>query len=35
MPQTGRYADLKVGERILFSFDPDRAVCFPAGVSHG
>jgi len=35
LPQTGRYADLKVGERILFSFDPDRAVCFPAGVSHG
>ncbi len=35
LPQTGRYADLKVGERIHFSFDPERAACFPAGGSHG
>jgi len=28
LPQTGRLADLKVGERIHFSFDPRRAVCF-------
>ena len=30
LPQTGRYADLRVGERIYFGFDPERAVCFPA-----
>jgi spermidine/putrescine transport system ATP-binding protein len=29
LPQTGRYADLRVGESIVFSFDPQRAVCFP------
>jgi len=34
LPQTGRYADLKVGERIYFSFDPERAVCFAAPVAH-
>jgi spermidine/putrescine transport system ATP-binding protein len=28
LPQTGRFADLKVGERVYFSFDPHRAVCF-------
>lgn len=28
LPQTGRLADLKVGERVHFSFDPGRAVCF-------
>ena len=28
LPQTGRFADLKVGERIHFSFDPERAACF-------
>jgi spermidine/putrescine transport system ATP-binding protein len=28
LPQTGRFADLKVGERIYFSFDPQRAICF-------
>jgi len=32
LPQTGRLADLKVGERIFFSFDPQRAICF---ASHG
>jgi len=34
LPQTGRYADLRVGERIVFSFDPTRAVCFPAPAAH-
>ncbi|MFM7626526.1 MAG: ABC transporter ATP-binding protein [Gammaproteobacteria bacterium] len=28
LPQTGRYADLKVDERVLFTFAPERAVCF-------
>ncbi len=35
LPQTGQYADLKVGERIHFGFDPERATCFPAGDRHG
>jgi spermidine/putrescine transport system ATP-binding protein len=36
LPQTGRFADLKVGERIYFSFDPRRAICFPShGGPHG
>jgi spermidine/putrescine transport system ATP-binding protein len=30
LPQTGRFADLKVGERVFFSFDPERAICFAA-----
>ena len=30
LPQTGRFADLKVGERVFFSFDPRRAICFGA-----
>ena len=30
LPQTGQFADLRRGERINFSFAPDRAVCFPA-----
>ncbi len=30
LPQTGRFSDLKPAERIWFSFDPARAVCFPA-----
>ena len=34
LPQTGRYADLKVDERVVFSFAPDRAVCFATG-GHG
>ena len=34
LPQTGRYADLKVAEHVVFSFDPQRAVCFPAATSH-
>ena len=34
LPQTGRFADLAVGETIAFGFDAQRAVCFRAG-SHG
>jgi spermidine/putrescine transport system ATP-binding protein len=34
LPQTGRYADLKVGEHICFSFDPERAACFAAPPAH-
>jgi spermidine/putrescine transport system ATP-binding protein len=30
LPQTGAFADLKPGQRICFSFDPQRAICFPA-----
>ncbi|MFS2036908.1 ABC transporter ATP-binding protein [Polaromonas sp. CT11-55] len=28
LPQTGRFADLRIGETIAFSFDPEQAVCF-------
>jgi spermidine/putrescine transport system ATP-binding protein len=35
LPQTGRFADLKVGETVMFSFAPERAVCFAAGTRHG
>jgi spermidine/putrescine transport system ATP-binding protein len=28
LPQTGRFADLQVGERVFFAFDPHRAICF-------
>ncbi len=28
LPQTGRYADLRVGEIIAFGFDPQRAISF-------
>jgi spermidine/putrescine transport system ATP-binding protein len=35
LPQTGAYSDLQVGARIGFSFDPERALCFPAGAPHG
>jgi spermidine/putrescine transport system ATP-binding protein len=34
LPQTGRYADLRVGEPVVFSFDPQRAVCFAAATVH-
>jgi spermidine/putrescine transport system ATP-binding protein len=34
LPQTGRYADLRVGEHVVFTFDPDRAACFAAPTSH-
>jgi spermidine/putrescine transport system ATP-binding protein len=30
LPQTGRFSDLKPQEKVQFSFDPERAVCFPA-----
>jgi spermidine/putrescine transport system ATP-binding protein len=30
LPQTGQFSDLKPQEQVLFSFDPERAVCFPA-----
>jgi spermidine/putrescine transport system ATP-binding protein len=30
LPQTGRFSDLRPEEQVLFSFDPQRAVCFPA-----
>ncbi len=33
LPQTGRFADLKVGERVLFSFDAARAIAFAAGAA--
>jgi len=32
LPQTGRLADLRVGETVAFGFDPQRAVCFEAAV---
>jgi spermidine/putrescine transport system ATP-binding protein len=28
LPQTGRFADLRAGETVAFSFDPQHAVCF-------
>ena len=31
LPQTGRFADLRVGETVHFGFDPQLAVCFKAG----
>ena len=34
LPQTGAYADLHAGARICFSFDPQRAICFPAPAAH-
>ena len=30
LPQTGEFADLRVGEAVHFGFDPQRAVCFAA-----
>jgi spermidine/putrescine transport system ATP-binding protein len=30
LPQTGQFADLRPREKVVFSFDPARAVCFPA-----
>jgi spermidine/putrescine transport system ATP-binding protein len=30
LPQTGQFSDLKPQERVAFSFDPSRAVCFAA-----
>ena len=34
LPQTGAYADQKVGAHICFSFDPQRAICFSAPDTH-
>ncbi|HKX44066.1 MAG TPA: ABC transporter ATP-binding protein, partial [Burkholderiaceae bacterium] len=31
LPQTGRFADLRVGETVAFGFDPQQAVCFKVG----
>ena len=33
LPQTGEFADLRVGETVAFGFDPQRAVCFAAGTT--
>ncbi len=30
LPQTGQFSDLKPEEAVMFSFDPERAVCFAA-----
>jgi spermidine/putrescine transport system ATP-binding protein len=30
LPQTGQFSDLRPDEQVLFSFDPERAACFPA-----
>jgi spermidine/putrescine transport system ATP-binding protein len=35
LPQTGRFADLRVGERVAFGFDPQRALCFVATAKSG
>jgi spermidine/putrescine transport system ATP-binding protein len=35
LPQTGQFSDLKPQEPVLFSFDPERAVCFPARDQNG
>jgi spermidine/putrescine transport system ATP-binding protein len=34
LPQTGRFADLRVGEMVSFGFDARRAIAFRAG-GHG
>jgi spermidine/putrescine transport system ATP-binding protein len=34
LPQTGAFSDLGVGTRVCFSFDPQRAICFPAETAH-
>ena len=35
LPQTGQFSDLKPQEKVVFSFDPERAVCFPARPGRG
>jgi len=35
LPQTGRFADLEVGGRIAFGFDPEHAICFGASDHRG
>jgi spermidine/putrescine transport system ATP-binding protein len=34
LPQTGAFADLQVGNRIHFSFDPEQAICFAVAGTH-
>ena len=34
LPQTGAFADLKPGARVCFSFDAQRALCFPVAAAH-
>ena len=36
LPQTGQFADLRVGETVAFSFDPKQALCFakPSAQQH-
>ena len=31
LPQTGKFANLALGETVAFSFDPQQAVCFASG----
>jgi len=33
LPQTGQFSDLRVGEAVVFGFDPERAVCFASSAS--
>ena len=35
LPQTGQFADLRVGETVAVTFDPERAVCFRSGAQGG
>jgi spermidine/putrescine transport system ATP-binding protein len=35
LPQTGQFKDLRVGEKVAFGFDPQRAVCFKSATGHG
>jgi spermidine/putrescine transport system ATP-binding protein len=35
LPQTGQFNDLRVGERVVFGFDPARAACFKASGESG
>jgi spermidine/putrescine transport system ATP-binding protein len=35
LPQTGQFADLRVGEAVVVAFDPERAVCFRAAAQGG
>jgi spermidine/putrescine transport system ATP-binding protein len=33
LPQTGQLADLRLGESVVFGFDPQRAICFAASTA--
>ncbi len=35
LPQTGQFADLREGETVAVTFDPERAVCFRASARDG